>query len=76
MGLADGRGMRVVDGMRFDGDEEAAQAFFDEAKSRAEKLLNDLGIDFCVVDQDDYIIYYATADNYKDSVALDGAAAF
>ena len=75
-GLADGRGVRVVDGIRFDGDEEAAQAFFEEAKSRAEKILNELGIDYCVVDRGDYLIYYATAENYKDAVALDGDAAF
>lgn len=75
-GLADARAYFVVDGMRFDGNMDEAEAFFGEAKRRAENLLNELGIDYCAVDTPEAVVYYAKASGYKEVLALDGESAY
>ena len=75
-GLADARAYPVVDGLRFDGDPEASEAFFGEEKKRAEALLKELGIDFRAVDTPDSVVYYALAEGYKEELALDGESAY
>ena len=74
-GLADARAYFVVDGMRFDGNMDEAEAFFGEEKRRAENLLNELGIDYCAVDTPEAVVYYAKASGYKEVLALDGESA-
>ena len=76
LGLADARAYFVVDGMRFDGNMDEAEAFFGEEKRRAENLLKGLGIDSCAVDTPDGVVYYALASGYKDVLALDGESAY
>ena len=76
LGLADARAYFVVDGMRFDGKMDEAEAFFGEEKRRAENLLNELGIESCAVDTPDGVVYYAMASGYKEVLALDGESAY
>lgn len=75
-GLADARTYPVMDGMRFDGNMDEAEDFFEEAKGRAENILKELGIDTCAVDTPDSAVYYALAGGYKDRLALDGESAY
>ena len=75
-GLADARAYSVMDGARFDGDLEDAEAFFGEEQKRAEALLNALRIDYRAVDTPDSLVYYALADGYKEELALDGESAY
>lgn len=76
LGLADARAYFVVDGMRFDGKMDEAEAFFGEEKRRAENFLKGLGIDSCAVDTPEAVVYYALASGYKDVLALDGESAY
>ncbi len=75
-GLVDAREVRVMDGVRFDGDREAAEAFFKEAKSRCGRILSDLAIDYAAVEEDGAVVYYALAEGYRETLAIDGDAAY